>query len=631
MKLRYNATVLMSLLLLCLGCFAYLTLELIDRRRCSSTTSTATPCVCPPQSNMNLGDDDSNNNNKGSNSKDTGAIITSLENRIAALESIIQRQTLMIAECNATTTKKGGSGGGGEKDKGVPCPNQCSGPTHGRCDEVTGACSCKAQWGTKDCSVDMKRKKPEELITALFPGGHSPKSAAEFKTFYPNVAVQAIASTGSKKTVTQDLNSLLQQVTTPFVLIALDLAGWYAESNLERSLDMMLTTDVDVLGGMQVHVARNNLLVPSCWQMNYKRWTLKHRRSPFGYLRHEKFVMYCDRTSNTFLAKTAIVKDVLRGFNASMDNIGITDFFLRIRKHNDKLIRTSTHPFLGSKSPTRLPGYIMVGTHAEVLYLTEVQYPEVFDVGFAEAHQIERLWYVNGTRSQMLCIKTGGILGHTTRGLYAPYCHRYQRQRDFVYLAKLWLDSTWQSPKPNVKYGISLHHGNLFGALRFGTELLWETDGDIDMVAFGLTHDELMGRWLALQAKAKEDGWTTRTTYPEKPWYTSFYHERTDFQMNARSTADPLTRGRPPHIHNLTILYQGYAVHVNGFQNPWEGVRADPGHDYRDHYLAQQGWVPGFTQDSIGCKEPEHNACLPNCNDPYRRLDHNWCSDEVVP
>jgi hypothetical protein len=310
-----------------------------------------------------------------------------------------------------------------------------------------------------------------------------------------------------------------------------------------------------------------------------------------------------------------------------MGNIALTDFFVRIRRHNDKLVRNSVSE-MRLKAPTRLPNYILVGTHAEVLYLTRPHFPEQFDRGFAETHQVEVMWYANGTQSEVICIKTGGILGHTIRGLYAPYCHRLQRQRDFAYLAKLWLDPTWASKKDR-KYGISLHHGNLFGAMRFGTELLWETDGDLDLIAFGVSHDELMTRWEALQAKAQEDGWTVRTTYPEKPWYTSFYHDRTDFQMNARSTIDVLTRGRPPQIHNLTVRYQGYLVHVNGFQNPWEGIKSDPGHDYRDMYLAQQGWVPGFTSDAIKCKEPDHNACLPECNDPFRRLDHNLCTDDI--
>jgi hypothetical protein len=67
---------------------------------------------------------------------------------------------------------------------------------------------------------------------------------------------------------------------------------------------------------------------------------------------------------------------------------------------------------------------------------------------------------------------------------------------------------------------------------------------------------------------------------------------------------------------------------MNGFANPWRGIRSDPGHDYRGRYLAQQGWVLHFTKDSVSCRAEGHNACLPNCNDPLWRLDHNYCSDE---
>ena len=76
------------------------------------------------------------------------------------------------------------------------------------------------------------------------------------------------------------------------------------------------------------------------------------------------------------------------------------------------------------------------------------------------------------------------------------------------------------------------------------------------------------------------------------------------------------------------MYYQGFRVYVNGFQNPWQSIRSDPGHDYRRRYLTMQGWVPEFTRKSVQCYalNGTHNACLPPCNTPEWLADSNFCS-----
>jgi len=547
-----------------------------------------------------------------------------LTQRLRELEEREQRVALLLAGYEGKNS--------GPK---IPCPHPtCSG--HGKCDNTKGKCHCDKGFINKYCDLSTSSYRDlTELVTALFPlaGSHQKGAVAAFRALHPKAKVLTddVEEGKSARGLAATLNGLLQSVTTPFTLVAVDLRGWYPESSLAKSVEMLLETGVDILGGLTVN-APGNVLVSPCYELVHKRWTLKHRRSPYGYKRHERFVMYCDRTSNTFVARTSVLRDTLKGWNATMSNIAITDLFVRIKAHNEELQRNTKDRLLREKIPTRIQGTILVGTHAEVLYLTTVQSPEVFDAAFAYTHAVEALWYPNGTRSQVICIDhKHGVAGHSKRGLYSPYCHRLQRQRDFVYLANLWLDSKWNSPKESIKYGISVHHGNLFGALRFGTELLWETDGDFDMIAFGASHEELLTRWSELQGQAKKDGFIVKTKDPQKPWYTTFARDRTDFQLNARSTTDRLTRGKPPQIHNLSLAYQGYLVHVNGFQNPWEGIQLDPGHDYREQFLAMQGWVTGFTTASIACKEPGHNACLPECNDPFHLLDHSYCTDEVSP
>ena len=108
------------------------------------------------------------------------------------------------------------------------------------------------------------------------------------------------------------------------------------------------------------------VLTTPCWELKHKMWMLRHKKSAYGYSRHDKFVMYCDRTSNSFLAKTDVLKTLLKGWNATMGSMAHTDFFLRIQKHNDKQIAASTWENK-LKAPTRVANTILVGTCSEFI------------------------------------------------------------------------------------------------------------------------------------------------------------------------------------------------------------------------------------------------------------------------
>ena len=502
------------------------------------------------------------------------------------------------------------------------------------------------------------------------------------------------------------------------LLLSPDVVRFHEHTNLELAVSQMLTTDVDVLGFMTLApfaaVVGSNassakrtrsdeyLLISDCWRFRHRQWMMKFDKPPFGYSRHEKFVMYCDRTSNSFLIRRSFAATAAgrQLFDGSMNDLVVADFFAMIASHNRKLVRRwrlDKSANLNYVPDTRLPGYLMVGTCSECLliatvpksdhrtaadmppnniefgkYLLPPPLDESLHAGFAEKWQVEAYFPPVGRKledpleaifrgidarslaaaghGRLVCVKTGGIYSHSKRGLFAPLCHRYERQRDFAYLAALWTGDTLRTAtngdknkKTRRRYGISLHHGNLFGALRMGQELLWETDGDIDFISFDDSHDEMMARWDAfLQHAQTHAGFEVKVTYPEKPWYVSLLRDKTDFQVNCRGVKSELTRGKPPQVHNLTVWYQGVRSYVNGFQNPWKEIRSDPGHDYRVQYLAQQGWVLNFAKQSIGCFVSDaqsgaaagnvtegafaHNACLPPCNDPFNIADHNLCS-----
>eukprot|EP01062_Namystynia_karyoxenos_P057669 TRINITY_DN487_c0_g4_i1.p1 TRINITY_DN487_c0_g4~~TRINITY_DN487_c0_g4_i1.p1 ORF type:complete len:706 (+),score=236.34 TRINITY_DN487_c0_g4_i1:72-2120(+) len=542
----------------------------------------------------------------------------------------------------------------------VPCPAGCRG--RGDCDDATGVCRCRRPWAGRACSLSAARPEHETVAVLLPRAGRSARDRAawlrEFRKAHSGVLVVASAGADLEPEAGEDTALSLVRAPAPtlggelsallrargdreLVLVVADSGGFGAETNLSMAVEMLRTTDAEIVGGLQV--MPDGLLVTPCWEIVHQRWHIRHRRAPLGYLRHERFVMYCDRTSNTFLASAAALER-LGGFNATHDDLAIADLFVRIRTRNAAAARRAAAAedtalaTLARVAPTRLPGWTMVGTVAEVLYPTVPLLDERLTQPFAEQHQAEAYWRTDGTLAPpgVVCVKSGGALQHSVEGHYSPLCHRYTRQRDFVAIYDLWTDAGFAPPSgiddpSSLRYAVSVHHGNLFGALRLGAELLWETDGDLDFVSFNLTNAQLQERARALVEELRRRGYGVKVPHPAKPWYINLLRNKTDFQISLRSTRDPRTAGKPPHVHTVSLLYQGRRVFVNGFSNPWRGIRADPGHDYREHYLAQQGWVLHFTDESVNCKDGSHNACLPPCNSWAWRLDHNYCTDSIEP
>jgi hypothetical protein len=405
-----------------------------------------------------------------------------------------------------------------------------------------------------------------------------------------------------------------------------------------------------------------------CWNFHGpERWILSHEKPLFGYHRHAaSYAVVCDRSSESMIARTpTITTSAPQLFNASMDASVLTDFYLRMKRSGavvgtcvECLLKTRLEsPFESTThskqtSSQAAAGYGLWGSYvlpppwrvasavstafAEHYQVEAVVGPYRLDVPLHKKFQAVPMSTLAApfdsiaATGRIRCTKSGGIYGHSKNGLYSPLCHRYQRQRDFLYLSTLWVNGWEGGPASSSsrRYGVSLHHGNLFGALRFGAELLWETDGDFDLISFDDTHDTMMQRWQAFIAYVTTHaGFETKVPYPEKPWYVNFLRDKTDFQMNVRGVHSEFTRGRPPHIHNVTVYYQGYRAYVNGFQNPWQGIRSDPGHDYRRRYLTQQGWVLAFTKKSISCKIVGHPSCLPPCGDPAFQSRHQFCDE----
>ncbi|KAJ9449439.1 hypothetical protein DIPPA_31892 [Diplonema papillatum] len=545
----------------------------------------------------------------------------------------------------------------------VPCPLNCTGgPTRqprGTCSEANGVCVCREPFAGKGCEL-RKTSDVSDSITVLLPTeaaggtGNRIKWIKSLRKRHPQMQVIAwadddlqsladplttLVDQSSSAPLGAQLDTLLDKASSDLVFVAVDSKQIGAETNFTMAMDMLQSTSVDILGGLTE--APDRLLSIPCWEIVHKRWLLRYRRAPFGYRRHERFVMYCDRTSRMFVAKRSALLSI-GGFTRNLGGMAVADVFVRVHEANAGLLYAARNASLSSfntqqlaaAAPTRLPGWIMVGTASEIIFPSTDRITEVFDPTFAERHQVEAYFAPDGPMQGPICIKTGGNLQHSVEGKYSPLCHRYTRQRDFTHIHDLWTDASWAKPAvkgaAEFRYAVSVHHGNLFGAMRMGEELLWETDGDFDLIGFNLTGEQLIARGAALTDLLKQEGFSVTAPH-RKPTYLNVLRNKTDFQISLRSPKDPSTAGKPPHEHTLSVAYQGRRVFVNGFQNPFRGIRADKGHDYRDHYLAQQPWVLHFTKNSIGCKTGTwHNACLPSCMNPSWVLDHNFCSDDEI-
>jgi hypothetical protein len=125
----------------------------------------------------------------------------------------------MLAE-QSSTSSSGGKGGGGFT---IPCPKDCSG--HGKCDSMTGRCTCEKPFFSKDCGIDGSQyKAPAEMVSAIFPLSDTTQrdGLIAFRSANPKVTIIPKEKSEATVSLAGTLNKMLSAVKTPLTFVGVD-------------------------------------------------------------------------------------------------------------------------------------------------------------------------------------------------------------------------------------------------------------------------------------------------------------------------------------------------------------------------------------------------------------------------
>ena len=196
------------------------------------------------------------------------------EEQFQIKEKELKEREDKIAEVEALqkVTKKSSKSSSSSADSkvtssSIPCPvnaNQqlCSGS--GECDGGKGVCKCVVGRVGKSCEFEKKVYENSNLVVPfsviVYPSELARTSIPSFKARYPNVPVlyseddaklEQEALQGNMGKGFESLNRQLHKVKTPLVFVSFDILHYKSlETDFALAVNMIVSTDVDILGGL---------------------------------------------------------------------------------------------------------------------------------------------------------------------------------------------------------------------------------------------------------------------------------------------------------------------------------------------------------------------------------------------
>ena len=151
--------------------------------------------------------------------------------------------------------------------------------------------------------------------------------AAQYKsvTSAVNNRLMELVQTDTQWTEGYVWNKLVQQVKTPFILIARDIAMYTGQENITRLLEVIPSLGSPVLGGATRTIEEGHWDL-NCFQMLHHNYSIFHQS---GYHKSEKSCLYCDYFWGPFLAEKQFL--VSHPFSETLtQQLVFHDFFFKL-------------------------------------------------------------------------------------------------------------------------------------------------------------------------------------------------------------------------------------------------------------------------------------------------------------
>lgn len=399
--------------------------------------------------------------------------------------------------------------------------------------------------------------------------------------------VQVLPSFDYSENAIHELNLVLQsKVSTTHVLIMdprtrlprqniADLKS----TNLTRLVESLNHDGVDIVGTVMFN-SRTRVMSTPCFRFYHHMWQLSHERYQLGYDVHQGHSIYCERTSNTFAARTDILRRQLGGLDSKMTRLVFVDLQFRAAQlakgDSVSAVYSGTNPFVMMEHDGIIDDHINALTKA-----------------FAVKHQVE-LFIDAALQKHEHCIIEGLRFGG---GLLIPYCYRKHEIAVLHIIHDFWTRNGTEMDS----FGLYLlsHKGTSFGAARNEAYNLY--DVDIDIGLFGPDAKRTKQRLNELQVLLRNRHAINILDYnPPNNWkMISGKHVWFDVEVLSQRPLDRTAfiefESRKYHDRPIPMFLQ-YVPHVGNALEIKMHFHHAPG-KIRSQCLMKGG----------------HNACAPNC------------------
>jgi len=372
-------------------------------------------------------------------------------------------------------------------------------------------------------------------------------------------------------------NTLVEEVTTPYVLVARDLSHFNAYSRLERQIYMISASDfIGVAGGAFRNLTGHWKV--GCYQTGIRNYFL---RIVEGYKYSAYGCMFCDYLEGPFVARTSIMKQIKLNQELPGD-IVFNDWFLRIKRAN-----------------------VLVMTCPDAMYFTQGrssfhEQKQSSWLMLAKEWEIHRIFVPPNVIYLFSCKEVGLSCrtGKRPKEHLMPSCC-------LVQMARAWktLDEFAS------RYGISyeLDSGTLLGAVKLRTHLPWDVDADVKFDR--REYQTFFKKQNVFNAK----GLKLKAFNAEQKGYFQIWTPEINIEMCGSDTLTSVFL--PADVREVPTKVYMLGAWVRGVANPGLYAWNKYGPNYLKHspvsrWISHNGSMHEYPISWPPCPNPQHHACL---------------------
>lgn len=381
-------------------------------------------------------------------------------------------------------------------------------------------------------------------------------------------------------------NKLIAEVKTPYTLIGRRISYFNHYSGLERQVHIISSSNkIGVVGG----AFRNyeGYWKIGCLQSKIENYFLKYYS---GYLHSDKDCMFCDHLEGPFITKTKLLHEIPLS-DSFVGPVVFADWFLHLKESNILVMNCpDVMYFINDEELNSLSTELSSGN--KNIWRKFVSHWDIYQIGLSQ----KVLYKFTCEEANLSCKPKNWV-----KAYLLPPCCLKQIAESMTALNTL-------ATKMNIAYEID--GGLLLGAVKLGSFLPWDIDGDImfNIKDYSLFYRERNNE-IFTNNQISLAGFSKKSNY--------FQIFSPDIKLEMWGMPELTTKHLPKTIQGKPTKINILGVWVQTPANPGLFIRNRYGPHYLKHaqwwgYLnMKDSWV-NYTSSGrwLPCPKRSHHACL---------------------